>query len=239
MRQTGLLSISVILAVLLAAPHAALGYEEATVSDGGTIEGKVVYQGTVPMRKVIPTKNPEVCGGIRDEPEIIVGGDKAVKDAVVYLAKVDKGKAWPATDAKPTLNNHKCIFEPRVQVMRAGTLVVKNSDPVLHNTHGFYGKRTAFNMALPNKDQEIPADLERAGTVRVECDVHGWMLGWVFVVDNPYYVVTGDDGSFSIADVPPGDYALIATHEFTGPMEIPVTVKAGESTSVPIELKKQ
>ena len=239
MTQAGSLAISVILAALLAAPHSALAYEETTVSDGGTIEGKIVYQGTVPMRKVIPTKDTEVCGGIREEPEITVSGDKAVKDAVVYLAKVDKGKAWPAADAKPTLNNNKCVFEPRVQVMQAGTLVVKNSDPVLHNTHGFYGKRTAFNMALPNQGQEIPADLERAGTVRIECDAHGWMLGWVFVVENPYYAVTGEDGSFSIADVPPGDYTLIATHEFTGPMEIPVTVKAGESASVPIELKKQ
>lgn len=239
MKQVGPLSISIILAALLAASPSALGYEETAVSDGGTIEGKVVYQGAVPMRKIITTKDQDVCGGIRDEPEITVSGDKAVKDAVVYLAKVDKGKAWPAADTKPQLDNVKCVFEPRVQVMPVGTLIVKNSDPVLHNTHGFYGKRTAFNMALPNQGQEIPADLERTGTVRIECDAHGWMMGWVYVVENPYFAVTGEDGSFSIAEVPPGDYTLIATHEFTGPMEIPVTVKAGEPASVPIELKKQ
>jgi plastocyanin len=239
MRQAGPLATSVILAALLAAPPSAFGYEETTVSGGGTIEGKVVYQGAVPMRKIITTKDQDVCGGIREEPEIIVSGDKAVKDAVVYLEKVDKGKAWPAAGAKPTLNNIKCVFEPHVQVMPADTLTVKNSDPVLHNTHGFYGKRTAFNMALPNQGQEIPADLKREGTVRIECDVHGWMMGWVYVVENPYFAVTGEDGSFSIADVPPGDYTLIATHEFTGPMEIPVTVTGGESASVPIELKKQ
>ena len=239
MRQAGALAISFILAAVLAAPNVALGYEETTVSGGGTITGKVLFQGDVPMRKIITTKDQDVCGGIREEPEIIVGGDKAVTDAVVYLAKVDKGKAWPAAGAKPTLNNIKCVFEPRVQVMRGGKLDVKNSDPVLHNTHGFYGKRTAFNLALPNKDQVIEADLDRAGTVRIECDAHGWMLGWVYVVDNPYYAVTGADGSFSIADVPPGDYTLIATHEFTGPIEIPVTVKAGEETSAPVELKKQ
>jgi len=239
MRQAGALSVSLFLAALLAVSDSALGYEETTVSGGGTIAGKVVFQGDVPMRKIITTKDQDVCGGIRDEPEIIVSGEKAVMDAVVYLAKVEKGKPWPQAGAKPTLNNVKCIFEPRVQVIRAGKLEVKNSDPVLHNTHGFYGKRTAFNLALPNKDQVIEADLDRAGTVRVECDAHGWMLGWVYVVDNPYYAVTGADGSFSIADVPPGDYTLIATHEFTGPMEIPVTVKAGESASVPVELKKQ
>ena len=239
MRRAGALAISFILAAVLAAPNVALGYEETTVSGGGTITGKVLFQGDVPMRKIITTKDQDVCGGIREEPEIIVGGDKAVTDAVVYLAKVDKGKAWPQAGAKPALNNIKCVFEPRVQVMRGGKLDVKNSDPVLHNTHGFYGKRTAFNLALPNKDQVIEADLDRAGTVRVECDAHGWMLGWVYVVDNPYYAVTGADGSFSIADVPPGDYTLIATHEFTGPIEIPVTVKAGAETSTPVELKKQ
>lgn len=238
MRQAGALSNLLILAALLAVPGSALGYEETTVSGGGTIAGKVVYQGDVPMRKIITTKDQDVCGGIRDEPEITVDAEKAVKDAVVYLAKVDKGKAWPAADAKPKLDNVKCVFEPRVQVMSAGKLEVKNSDPVLHNTHGFYGKRTAFNLALPNKDQVIETDLDRTGTVRVECDAHGWMLGWVYVVDNPYFAVTGADGSFSIADVPPGDYTLIATHEFTGPIEIPVTVKAGEETLTPVELKQ-
>ncbi len=239
MRQTGTLSTFLVLAALLAAPGSALGYEETTISGGGTIAGKVVFNGDVPMRKIITTKDQDVCGGIREEPEIIVSGEKAVADAVVYLAKVDKGKAWAADGAKPVLDQEHCVFKPRVQVMRAGKLEVKNSDPVLHNTHGFYGKRTAFNLALPNKDQVVETDLDRAGTVRIECDAHGWMLGWVYVVDNPYYAVTGADGSFSIADVPPGDYTLIATHEFTGPIEIPVTVKAGEETSAPVELKKQ
>jgi hypothetical protein len=61
----------------------------------------------------------------------------------------------------------------------------------------------------------------------------------VYVVDNPYYAVTGEDGSFSIGDVPPGDYTLVVAHELTGAMEIPVTVKSGESASVPVELKKK
>ena len=232
------LAIFAVVTPVLAAGMVALAYEETTVSDGGTIQGKIVYQGSVPTRKIITTKDQDVCGGIREEPEIIVGADKGVKDAVVYLVEVAKGKPWPTMAAPPKLNNVKCVFEPRVQVMPAGTLSVVNSDPVLHNTHGFYGKRTAFNLALPNKDQAIEAELERSGTVRVECAAPGWMLGWVYVVDNPYYAVTGEDGSFTIGDVPPGDYTLVVTHEFTGPTEIPVTVTAGAATDVPVELKK-
>lgn len=239
MRLARALSISLVLAAVVAVSDSAVGYEETAVSGGGTITGKVVFNGDVPMRKIITTKDQNVCGGIREEPEIVVNGEKAVTEAVVFLTKIDKGKAWPAAGAKPLLDQEHCIFKPRVQVMPAGKLTVKNSDPVLHNTHGFYGKRTAFNMALPNQNQEVETDLDRAGTVRIECDAHGWMLGWIYVVDNPYYAVTGADGSFTIADVPPGDYTLVATHEFTGPIEIPVTVKAGEETSTPVELKKQ
>ncbi|TIX37701.1 MAG: hypothetical protein E5V19_08175, partial [Mesorhizobium sp.] len=119
----------------------------------------------------------------------------------------------------------KCRFEPAVQMIPAGSLEVVNSDPMLHNTHGYYGKRTAFNLALPNKGQRIPVELKRAGTVRVDCDAHGWMEGWVYVVDNPYYAVTGADGKFSITDVPPGNYKLVAIHPFTGPIEQPVKVE--------------
>jgi hypothetical protein len=132
----------------------AFGYDEATVTGGGSVEGQIVYKGPVQTRKIIPNKDVEVCGGIRDEPLIQVGPNQAVENAVVYLADVAKGKAWPAETSKPAeLDNLKCRFVPEVQVIRAGPLVVINSDPVLHNTHGYYGKRTAFNMALPNQGQ--------------------------------------------------------------------------------------
>jgi hypothetical protein len=109
----------------------------------------------------------------------------------------------------------------------------------LHNTHGFYGKRTAFNGALPNKGQRITKELDRPGLVRVECDSHGWMLAWVFVADSPYYVRTAKDGSFSIADIPPGNYTLVATQNYTGDTEMPITVKANEAAKLSVELKKK
>jgi hypothetical protein len=125
-----------------------------------------------------------------------------------------------------------------VQVMQPGDIVVVNSDPVLHNTKAFFGRIPVFNLALPNQGQRITRSVKRSGVMRVECDAHGWMLGWVYVADNPYYAITGKDGAFTIADVPPGSYTLVAWQEFTGPVEVPVTVKAREATSVTVELKK-
>lgn len=217
---------------------AAAAYDVQTVENGGTIEGVVRYNGDVEMRTVIPSKDISICGAPREEPVISVSDDKAVESAVVYLVGVEGGKAWPESAPPPRLNQKNCRFEPQVQVMPAGTLEIVNSDPVLHNTHGYYGRRTAFNLALPNKGQTVPTELRRPGTVRVDCDAHGWMEGWIYVVDNPYYAATGSDGRFSITDVPPGDYTLVAVQPFTGPIETPVTVTGGQSTELEIELKE-
>ncbi|MGH8246121.1 MAG: hypothetical protein ACREUU_06790 [Gammaproteobacteria bacterium] len=222
---------------LLTAP--ALSYEVVPVSGGGGIEGKVVYQGSVPTRKIIPTKDKEVCGGPRDDPQVLVGADKGVQDAVVYLKNVSKGKPWGKQDKAPVLDNKDCRFEPAVQVIRAGVIDVHNSDPVLHNTHGFYGRRTAFNLALPDKNTKFPAELPRPGLVRVECDAHGWMLAHIFVADSPYYALTRKDGSFSITDIPPGDYTLVTSQTFLGDTETAVTVKSGETVKLSVELKKK
>ena len=235
---TGL--VAIVLAWMIGVP--AQAYEAGPVTGGGTIEGKVIFNGAVETRKIIPNKDLDVCDGPRDEPLIEVGPDKGVQNAVVYLVGVAKGKAWPAEAQQvktPELVNRKCRFEPHVQVIREGPLVVVNDDPMLHNTHGYYGKRTAFNMALPNKGQRIPTELTRPGTVRIDCDAHGWMEGWIYVVDNPYYAVTGADGKFTITDVPPGNYSLVAIHSFTGPLQQSVTVAAGKPTNLTIELKKQ
>jgi len=220
---------------LLSLPSA--GYEAAQVADGGTIKGKVVYQGEIATRKVIPTKDAEVCGGIREEPLIVVGPDKGVQDALVYLKDVQKGKA-PVKPAKaPEVNNHNCQFEPHVQALPVGSVVIVNSDPVMHNTHGFFGKQTVFNQAMPTKGMRIEKPVKKAGLMRIECDVHGWMLAWAYAAEHPYYAVTSKDGTFSIADVPPGSYTLVAWQEAADPAEMPVTVKAKEATQQNIELK--
>ena len=227
-------------AVLVAAALPVHAYDVVAVSDGGTIKGKVVYAGTPPgKKKVIPTKDKEACGsGVREVDQILLGPDKAVQEAIVYLKTVEKGKAWEKPAKTPAIDNVKCDFNPHVQVIPAGDLEIVNSDPVLHNTHGFLGKLTVFNVALPNQGQRIKRPLKKPGIVRVECDAHGWMLGWIYVAENPYYAVSAKDGTFTLASVPPGSYTLVTWQEYTGAVEIPVAVKAKDTATVTVELKK-
>ena len=213
-------------------------YDVAAVANGGTIKGKVTFNGTVPTRTVLPTKDQKICGQPRKEDLIKVGADKGVQEAVLSIQGITKGKAWPNAGKTPAIDNKDCVFLPRVQVVQVGKLSVVNSDPLLHNTHGFYDKRTAFNLALPNQNQSIDVDLPRPGTVRVECDSHGWMLGWIHVVDNPYYAISDASGAFEIKDIPPGKYTFVVNQEATGPSTQEVEVKAGQTLDLPIELKK-
>src|SRR3546814_17450973 len=84
---------------------AAQVYQEAEVTDGGTIRGKGVYNGRVPSRTILPTKDQEVCGQLREEPEVILGPDGGVQDSIVYLEDVEQGKPWSAETEKPTLES--------------------------------------------------------------------------------------------------------------------------------------
>ena len=225
--------------VCLSASAPVLAYDVVAVPGGGRIDGKVTFQGAVPIKKIIPTKDKDVCGGPRDEPQLIVGADKGVQDVVVYLKEVPKGKAWGPADKVPVLDQEKCVFRPAVQVVRTGKIDIVNSDPILHNTHGFYGQRTAFNLAMPDKGMRVASDVPRPGLVRVECDAHGWMLAHIYVADSPYYALTKADGSFSITDIPPGTYTVVASQHFTGENDMQVSVKVGETAKLAIELKKK
>jgi plastocyanin len=247
-RSVFLFRLSLCFSVVLGStisPRHTWSYEEAKVTDGGTVEGKVVFRGAVPSpRKVIPTQDQEVCGGARDEPRLALGPDNTVQGAVVYLKGVEKGKPFDKPKKAPVLDNAKCRFEPEFQVVPAGTeIVIENSDPVLHNTHGYLLSdsrrgRTVFNQALPQKGQKVKASLKQPGIVDVACDVHGWMQGWILVAENPYYAVTEKNGTFAIKDVPPGKYTLVTFQSYAGVRETPITVEPKKPTNVNVELKK-
>ena len=146
--------------------------------------------------------------------------------AVVFLKGV-KGGSLPKADAVIThVSGGK--FEPAVTVGFVGNdFVFRNEDDTLHTTHTYDDRaRTMFNVAIPVPGMTIDRPLRRPGVVRVECDSHGWMRGWIYVTDD-MGVVSGPDGSFEITGVPPGSYELTIWHERFAGMSRRVTVTAG------------
>jgi Carboxypeptidase regulatory-like domain len=199
------------LVLLVAAPSGA--YEVAAVPDGGTISGTVKFVGPLPKLDPIPVnKNRDVCGEHKPAEALVLSADRGVKGSVVLIEGVARGKKG---GGEVVLDNHQCVFVSHVTAVGLKEKVaIRNSDPVLHNTHGFLGTPTVFNVALPTKGQviEVTKYLKNPGVIRVLCDAHPHMSAWMIVHDSPYYAVTDDKGAFRIADVPPGTYKVTMWH---------------------------
>ena len=216
------------------------GYDVAAVTDGGSITGTITVSGTVtklPPRKI--GKDPQVCGtAVRDSQKFLVNPRGGVRNAVVIVEGVKRGKAMPAAAQSAEIDQSKCEYSPHLQVMAVNTeIALRNSDPILHNIQFFQGDNSLFNIAQPVQGQVNKKKIEKAGTIYVECAVHGWMQGNVVIVDNPYYAVTDENGKFSITDLPPGKYQVKIWHEYVGEMTRELTVTAKAETALDADLK--
>ena len=223
---------SILVAVALVLAGSALAYQEVPVTDGGTITGTVKFVGPIPKLEPIGVaKNQDTCGNTVPSEVLIVNPQNVgLKNAVVFLEKVVKGKRLETK--APTLDNAKCLFVPHVQAVPVRVKVdVKNSDPILHNTHAFLGRRTVFNLALPIQGQVIKRKIKRPGVIKVRCDAHVHMSAWIVAIRHPYFTVTDENGSFKITDVPPGKYKVIAWHE---PWKVKVKDEGGRLLYEPV-----
>lgn len=215
-------------------------YTEIEVTNGGTITGTVKLEGDAPAPKMLNVdKDQEVCGHEKRPSEaLIVSKDtKAVKNVVVSIEGIEKGKKFNPPASNPVLDQKDCVFIPHLLAVSSGTTVdILNSDNVMHNTHSYAIKNSPFNEGITGGGK-LPKKFEFPEVVPIKCDVHKWMSAFVIVKDNPYFVITDDNGNFKIDGVPAGAYKLQAWQETLGKQVKDVTVEAGKEAKVDFELK--
>jgi hypothetical protein len=212
-------------------------YKQIPVANGGTISGEIRVVGDVPPLPAQPVfKHPEVCGTSLADQRLLVGKNGELQNAVVSLTDIKEGKALVKDPVK--FDNIGCAFVPHVFSANVGqSLVIHNSDPLLHDAHAILGSRTLFNVAIP-RGRTVTRPLLDAGLIHINCNVrHTWMQAYGLVAEHPYHVVTAADGRFRLEAVPPGVYNLRVWHELLGSNDQQVRVQAGENTSVKIELQ--
>ena len=195
------------------------------MSSAGDITGKITLKGTPPPEKALPLD--ATCGKARTDQGLepaktrfyAVGKDGALADVFVYLKSgVTAKPAVPATAA--VIDQKGCEYTPYIVGAMVGQKIhVKTSDPALHNVHPMpvvAGNKEYNKAHLPGSPPlEFSWDNQEI-LLRFKCDVHPWMFAYVGVVDHPYFAVSGADGSFKIADVPPGKYTVEAFHRKSG-----------------------
>jgi hypothetical protein len=232
-------------AVLVAYPtpgESAKKYTEVEVADGGSISGKVTFEGALPddaIENILITKNPDVCGTGEREVVWVDVKDGALRGAFVFIDKIKEGKAWPEPAGGAYLIDQKgCRFTPWAQVVKRGPITIRNSDQgVLHNINtremigvekGRVVKRTMFNFGQPDPgDMQQDLKPRRSPYIAMNCEAHNFMFGFMMAPTHPYAVVVGEDGSYSLDGVPPGKYTLKAWHPRLGIKKTKITVEAG------------
>lgn len=204
----------------------------AAHAQAGSVTGTITTsaKGLAPVRVTI---DQQVCGHELPDHAIVVDGQGHLANAVVVLVGVKRAAA-----AETTVTNDKCAFAPRVQIVRPnGNVKTTSHDPILHTTNAqLENGRTLFNVALPIPGLTITKPIGAAGTVRLGCNTHPWMRGWVIVTDQAA-ALTGADGRFTIDNVPPGTYELRVWHEALKSAPQKVTVTAGKPIDLSVQMK--
>lgn len=200
----------------------------AVSSAAESIGGSVSYVGPVPAEKKISvTIDQYICGNEKDPGDLLVSPRKGLKNAVVWLDNPPPADAKPKPGAKVEIDQKGCVFIPRVVVVQAGgTIDFLNNDRLLHNIHATPKLNVAFNRTQP-RERTIPVTFAKPEIVRINCDLHSWMIAWVVVAAHPYYAITDANGGFHFDNLPPGHYKLSIWHELLGTTHAEVNVVAG------------
>lgn len=238
-----------------AAPSAAAPQAEAApaapttaaVAEGkGSVSGSVAFAGKAPKTGSVSGAIPPDCGvkSIPDE-SVLVNANNTLRNVLVRIKGIAKVYDPPTEPA--VIDQQGCLYHPRVQGVIVGQpLLVKNGDKAMHNVHTYRGSNrgepTEFNEAMPpiagmtertkqSKDFKAPKD----DIMLWACDVHPWMASYLYMSTNPFFVVTGEDGSFTIKDVPAGKYTLEAWHEKFGLKTVEITVEPDKTAETKFE----
>ncbi len=138
--------------------------------------------------------------------------------SVVYLEEAPRGAFDELPGGRARIDQINEQFVPRVLAVTTGTTVdFPNNDRIYHNVFSLSKPRT-FDLDRYAVGKSRAVRFDRPGIVRVFCDIHSHMSAWVLVFNHPFFAVTGDDGRYTIPNVPPGSYSLAAWHD-TRPLE--------------------
>ena len=209
---------------------------------GGTISGKIKFTGVAPKNPAIDMSEEAACKSKYPTPpteeNVVAGPANALANVFVYVkAGVPAGQKFTAPTTPVTIDQNGCRYHPHVfGIMVGQPFEIDNSDPVLHNIKAIAKANRPFNESQPSAGMKTtrPPFTAPEVMVNLECNVHGWMHAYLGVRPDPFFAVSGQDGSFKIEGLPPGTYTIEAWHEKFGTQTATVTIAATETKTANI-----
>ncbi|MBX3733159.1 MAG: hypothetical protein KF791_11265 [Verrucomicrobiae bacterium] len=215
-----------------------------TPTSDGRIRGRVILKGTPPPEKVIgAVKSDANCGKVAVGDAMtrayVVGADGGLGYTLVRIVQAPSGAGKSAGPV--LLDQEGCMYEPYVSAILAGeTLTIRNSDPFMHNVNCTPKdpRNKGFNISQANKGQINEKVFETPELrIRFACNVHPWMIAFVHVLENPFFAVTDETGTFELpAGLPAGTYQLEAVHMRSDAVSQSITIAPDQGADVTFEL---
>lgn len=210
----------------------------ASAAGSASIQGTATFSGTPPApAKIKMDADPQCLLQHKDavlSQEVVVNANGTLKNVFVYVKEGLEGKTFPAPTTPAKLDQQGCLYEPHVSGMQVNQpLDIVNSDATLHNVNCKPAKSKPFNIAQPIKGMKTTKTFTAPEVmVKCACNVHPWMATYLGVLTHPFFSVSDEHGSFSLAGLPAGQYTIEAWHEKFGTTTKWVSVGDGETKSV-------
>ena len=212
------------------------------VTSAGSITGEVRFTGgisTLPPVKV--SKDQDYCGETLPNETYLIDPNGGLKNAVVFLEQAPAVVAGNPQKLN-TIENTGCRYAPRILAIQKGErLLVRNNDPKLHIPHSYRNEKTVFMLSLPFKNTILDATpkIRDPGVLKLVCDTHAWMLGFIHVFDHPFFAVTDDKGAFSIHQCSRRYLHAKSLHEDAGVRTQEVVVSESGDVRANVEFAKK
>jgi plastocyanin len=198
-------------------------YFRVDPATAGKVRGRISYAGPKPERLKLEMESDATCRDahagkpVYDEP-VAVGKDGGLANAFVYIQAGLEGKKFEPVQEPVVLDQRGCLFVPRALGVRAGQILkLRNSDQVSHNIHPIPKDNREWNESQAPGTPDAERKFARTEVmIPVKCNIHKWMHAYIGVLEHPYFAVTGPDGSFELANIPPGEYTIAVWHEKLG-----------------------
>jgi hypothetical protein len=202
---------------------------------GGTVSGKVTYEGTPAKQKPIDmSKEPSCAKQYATAPTtetVVTGPNNSLENVVVYISAGASDEGAPSQAA--VFMQKGCRYLPHVLAFQVNQqLKVTNEDQTSHNIHPLAKINREWNKSQPPGTPPIVDKYDKAEFIPVKCNVHPWMHGTFAVLKNSHYSISGADGGFTLPNLPAGKYSITAWHESYGEQTQEITVSGTETKSV-------
>lgn len=214
--------------------------DPATVA---TVSGKISFAGEKPKLSRLMMDQDPVCSAKHSGPAFAedgeVNGDGTLPNVFVYVKEGADKYSFPTPSESVEIDQEGCVYKPHVLGLQVNqTLRILSKDATTHNIHPMPKENREWNMSQSPGGAPIEQKFARPEVmIPVKCNQHPWMRAYIGVMKNPFYAVTGNDGTFTIKGIPPGSYTLEAWTATFGTQELKVTLARNETKSVEMTFK--